>query len=393
MSFQPHIDDACERAVTPGPDRVLAGVALAAVVTRGKGTRSAVHIPFALIERWDVVKTKSHATPNVFQYPSIRDNANACITDEHAAPPDFKAAYGTLQLDPASPPVTTKTVMWTASCNKLATIIAVLQCVERGLFALDYPADVNRLLPEWNDPEILTGFTEDSKPIVQPAKQKITLRQLLTHTSWVYGGGLDLAGLMLARATKATLEAYMRRNIFDVLGMNDAPFGPLEHNNMAENLMSMTSRVDTGLVDGYTPGALETPIEPQDEYGGAGLFSTADDFLKLLKSVLHDGKLLKSESIDLMFTPALSVAQRESQNAWLSNPVVAAIMTPGESLVGTLGAGEWVHGIGGMIRLHEGDDGLKPGTMHWGGAPNLKSWIDRTGGTCGFFGPQLLPSG
>jgi CubicO group peptidase (beta-lactamase class C family) len=75
--------------------------------------------------------------------------------------------------------------MWIASCSKLVTTIAALQCVERGLFTLDDPTAVDRLLPEWKDPEILTGFTEDGKPILQPAKEKITLRKLLTHTSGV----------------------------------------------------------------------------------------------------------------------------------------------------------------------------------------------------------------
>lgn len=94
---------------------------------------------------------------------------------------DYFAAHGTLQLDIDSPPVTTKTIFWLASCTKLVTVVAALQCVERGLFALDDPDDVHRLLPEWRDPKILSGWTDDDKPILIPAKENITLRSLLTQ--------------------------------------------------------------------------------------------------------------------------------------------------------------------------------------------------------------------
>jgi CubicO group peptidase (beta-lactamase class C family) len=90
-----------------------------------------------------------------------------------------------LELDPASAAVSIDTVMWLASCSKLVTAVAALQCVERGLFTLDDAADVDRLLPEWKALDVLTGFSEDGKPLLQPAKEKITLRRLLTHTSGI----------------------------------------------------------------------------------------------------------------------------------------------------------------------------------------------------------------
>ncbi|KAF2832734.1 beta-lactamase/transpeptidase-like protein [Ophiobolus disseminans] len=396
MSHSPNFEDTIKRAVTPGSERLLAGVALAA--------------------------------------------AGRSRNDGVENPPDYTAAYGTLQLDPSSPPVSVKTVMWLASCNKLVTTIAALQCIERGQFTLDDPTDVERLLPEWKDPEILTGFTEDGKPILQPAKEKMTLQQLLTHTSgvaydffhplliawrqgrgegpltmrtpivegfthpliaepgaaWMYGAGLDLVGLMVARANTTTLEAYMRENIFDVLGMDDTSFRPKERNNMVDRLMPITTRLPSGeLVDRVEPDApLVVPVEPTDDFGGGGLFGTAEDFLEVLKSILHgDGKLLKSESIDLMFTPALSEAQQATLDGLLSILMAAAIMIPGEPVLGTPGAGEWTHGIGGLIGLHKEEGSFEPGWLKWGGAPNLKWWIDRKGGTCGIFATQLYPAG
>lgn len=55
------------------------------------------------------------------------------------------------------------------------TTVAAMQAVERGHFTLD--EDVTRLLPEWKDVEIITGFEEGSdKPILGKNTTPITLR-------------------------------------------------------------------------------------------------------------------------------------------------------------------------------------------------------------------------
>ncbi|KAF1848814.1 putative penicillin-binding protein [Cucurbitaria berberidis CBS 394.84] len=389
MSSSITFEDAIKRAVTPGQNRLLAGVALGAA--------------------------------------------------ESPEPQDYLAAYGNLKLDPASSPITTETVMWVASCTKLVTAVAALQCVERGMFALDNSADIDRLLPEWTKQEILTGFTDDGSPVLQPVKDRITLRQLLTHTSGVgyefadprllkwrsargegpptmktpstecyktplvfepgsgfaYGGGVDLAGLMIARANQCTLEAYMRRNVFDILGMDDTSFY-VGYNNIGERLMPMTTRVTPEeLIDGYAPDAqLKQFLDPPDESGGAGLFASTEDYLELLKSLLrNDARLLKPESIDVLFATCLSPSAQDALNNLLSIPVIAGMMMPGEPPIGTPGAKTWSYGVGGLVALEDGEEGLRAGWMRWAGAANTTWWMDRVGGTCGFFATQLFPTG
>jgi CubicO group peptidase (beta-lactamase class C family) len=356
-------------------------------------------------------------------------------TDNTPNPPDYLAAYGTHQLSPATPSVTPSTVMWLASCTKLITTIAALQCIERSLFTLDSPTDVTRLLPEWQDPRILTGFTDSGEPILRPATQNITLRHLLTHTSgmaydfmhpllmqwrasrgekplaittpiltgfmtplvaepgatWQYSSSIDFAGLMVARANNCTLESYFQNNIFSVLDMQSTSFHPKRHESMMKRLMPMTTRISPSeLVEGEPDATLPVPVDPTDEFGGGGLFSTAEDFLKVLKCVMNDdGRLLTSSSIDLMFTPALSPSQTSALHIPLSIPPIASIMAPGEAA----GTGKWQHSVAGLMGLHDSDDGFTPGWIQWGGAPNLKWWIDRKGGTCGFLGTQLNPAG
>jgi len=88
---------------------------------------------------------------------------------------DIKERYGYLSTKPDSPPVDLDSVMWIASCTKLVTSVAALQMVEKGLLDLD--EDISRVLTEWKSPEILEGFEEGTgKPILRPAKNKITLR-------------------------------------------------------------------------------------------------------------------------------------------------------------------------------------------------------------------------
>lgn len=61
-----------------------------------------------------------------------------------------------------------------ASCTKLMTSIAAMQCVERGQITLDEP--VSGVLPELKSPDILTGFTDSGKPEFKKLTVPITLR-------------------------------------------------------------------------------------------------------------------------------------------------------------------------------------------------------------------------
>lgn len=73
-------------------------------------------------------------------------------------------------------------VMWFASCTKLFTTIAALQCVERELLDLD--GDITEILPEFKGVQILTGFDEESgKPVLIDNHKTITLRFVVLAVS------------------------------------------------------------------------------------------------------------------------------------------------------------------------------------------------------------------
>ena len=172
------------------------------------------------------------------------------------------ASAGVRGLDnPAA--LTPDTIFYIASCTKPVTSIAVLQLVERGLVSLDEP--VGGLIPALADPEVLTGFDAAGAPITRPARSKITLRHLLTHTSglaydftsveltrylsskgldfrqpepppiplvfdpgggWIYGVGIDWVGRLIEAVTGQGLEVYCAANIFEPLDMHDTTFFP-----------------------------------------------------------------------------------------------------------------------------------------------------------------------
>lgn len=72
--------------------------------------------------------------------------------------------------------------MWLASCTKLMTTVATMQCVEKGLLKLD--EDVTSILPELKGREILEGFEKGTgRPILKPNTKPITLRWVIDSQS------------------------------------------------------------------------------------------------------------------------------------------------------------------------------------------------------------------
>lgn len=231
---------------------------------------------------------------------------------------------------------------WGFSCTKLLTTIAVLQCVENGLIGLDDPVD--GVLPELREPDIITPEPDGSFKLT-PAKNKITLRHLVTHTSglsydamhpilvawrnsrgeapqvmsgkipeayalpllfepgssWVYGAGLDWAGLLVERLNNIRLAGYMHKRLFWPLSLDRSTFRPTTRPDVRENLAQMWSRSDTG---DLTPVPSPYPLQARNDSGGMGLITSTSDFVAILHDLLKDKPvLLKKETVAEMFIP------------------------------------------------------------------------------------------
>lgn len=96
-------------------------------------------------------------------------------TDANGSPGtfDYIKYFGNASLKPDAKPVSAATTFCIASSTKLATSVAAMQCVERGLIGLE--DDVSVVLPELKDAQIFTGIV-DGKPALKKAQNTITLR-------------------------------------------------------------------------------------------------------------------------------------------------------------------------------------------------------------------------
>lgn len=343
----------------------------------------------------------------------------------------YSKSFGNMSLKEGAPPIQLDSPMWIASCTKLICTISCLQCVERGQLTLD--DDLSILLPELKDIEIITSWDESGKPTLVKAKNKITLRLLLTHssgiaydlfsppmmkwrkyngqriapgttimerylnplnyepgTNWEYSPGIDFAGLCVERATGKKLGEHMEENIFRLLGIKDITFFVDEREDMKERMPAMSWRdTTTGKATNTRPTEEGVPAaQPTEAMGGGGLTASPTEYIKILQAILrNDGTLLKKETVEMMFQPHLTPESKKGLMGLLAIPEF-------NIMVGNLPQDhtkDW--GLGGL--LVEGDLAgyRRKGTMSWGGMPNLIWWIDMKEGICGLYASQILPPG
>ncbi|KDQ13921.1 hypothetical protein BOTBODRAFT_354837 [Botryobasidium botryosum FD-172 SS1] len=329
----------------------------------------------------------------------------------------YSGTFGATSVDPSkASPVTLDTVHWIASQTKLLTTIAAMQCVERGQIGLDDP--VGEILPELADPDIVEGFDDDEKPKLRKAATKITLKLLLTHTSglayngihptlnkwckitgmnlkpseagmkaftfplvfepgtsWTYGAGIEWAGLLVERLNSCTLEEYMQKNIFVPLGMNSTTFHPEAYPKIESRLVDLTKRLPDGTL--ASMGRFY-PYPATHDFGGAGLYSTAADFIKLLATLLRGGgAILKIESVDAIFRPQVTTEAGEAHSKWMREEHSA----PSET----------TFGLSASIAVAPFPNRRAAGTAKWNGMPNLDSFVDRETGIAATIFQQTFP--
>lgn len=78
-------------------------------------------------------------------------------------------------------PMGRDTIFRIYSMSKPITGAATMVALEEGLFLLDEP--VAKYLPSLGGPQVMVGVGDDGRPLLEPARQPITIRDLLTHTS------------------------------------------------------------------------------------------------------------------------------------------------------------------------------------------------------------------
>ncbi|GKZ93432.1 hypothetical protein AnigIFM59636_006504 [Aspergillus niger] len=315
----------------------------------------------------------------------------------------------------------TDAVHWVASCTKLVTTIAVMQCVERGLLDLD--GDVANVLREWASPQILTGFDENDNPIFRAATKPITLRRMLTHSSgmgyffmdplmtryhelqgsppvvqtlhqyqfllfepgerWMYSPGIDWAGVAVERVTSMKLGDYLQRHVFDVVSVKDATFHLEQRKDLRARKVKAWTRTDQRLEEEKNPIFLD-PIA--EDVGGGGLYTTVSEMLKICQGILT-AQLLRPETLKEMFQPHLESVEGLEKPEDYSLPSRNAIWNaiPCDTPVD--------FGIGGLLNRSRLPQGREAYSLSWSGKPNCYWWIDIKKGVAGIYLSQLIPTG
>jgi methyl acetate hydrolase len=330
----------------------------------------------------------------------------------------YQGAFGRRSLA-ADDAMTLDTVFRIASMTKTITATAAMQMVEQRKLALDQPA--GEVLPELANPNVLEGFDSAGKPMLRPAREKITLRRLLTHTAgfvydtwnanqnryaevtglpaartgklealnaplgfepgerWEYGINIDWAGRMVDAVSGKNLEAYMQANIFAPLRMRDTSFDP--HPDWASRTVQVHARQADGSLQ-----PIESPAPPANREfypGGGGLLSTAPDYLKFLQMLLAGGgDVLKRSTVALMgqnHMGDLDVLPLKTFNPSFSND---AEFFPGMKK-------KW--GLSFLINTEDTSAGRSAGSLAWAGINNTYFWLDPKKRVAGVLMTQVLP--
>ncbi len=236
------------------------------------------------------------------------------------------------------------------SCTKPITCAAAMRLVEEGIIGLDDP--VSRYLPEFQNAFLL----KNGKPT--PAQNTMTIRHLFTMSAgfdysrntqpiqdvlsanpnagtvdivnafvrsplqfepgerFLYSLCHDVLVAVVEVATGKRFSEYLQETILDPLGMKDTTFHITEQQKQR---LAAVYIVPEG--QGCQPYTQECDFKLAGRYesGGAGLYSTVDDYSLFADAMANGGigatgkQILKPETIDMMRTEQLGKYTMDSR--------------------------------------------------------------------------------
>ena len=312
-------------------------------------------------------------------------------------------------------PMDGREVYWIFSASKVHTCTAALQLLEKNAIGLDDP--VADYLPAYG----LLSVIENGR--VRAAQEVMTLRHLFAmqgglnydlatpsiQKALLYSGNAadtrtlvdafaeepltfdpgrhfqyslchDVLAAVVEVVSGMKFSAYLKKNIWDRLGICETGFvlpealkGRLAQQYMYDEA-AQTSRVhENGNTNCYQ-------LSPNYESGGAGLYSTVDDYILLSDALACGGvgatgkRILKPETIDLMRT----------------NQQYDACMDDFRRNVNRPGYG---YGLGVRTLMDKSFSRGPAGEFGWDGAANAYTMIDPENGLSAFYGAHVRGCG
>ena len=319
------------------------------------------------------------------------------------------------QDKPSAKPMTRDAIFRAYSMTKPMVSVLTMMLVEEGRLQLNDP--VSKFFPSMAKMSVLSNPADGNSERV-PAARPITIHDLLRHTSgityaeftrftaikgpyqeaglfssevqgkwitltpqqqidalskapllwqpgstWEYSLSTDLLGRVLESITNQTLGALLEERLFKPLGMKDTSFlvPAVKASRLAEPF-----RIDPLTGQPYYL-VLDVTKPMGNDSGGAGISTTADDYLRFCQMMLNGGsfdgkRYLSRTTIALMTSDHLG-------------PKVATPVQPGELLMGVQG---YTFGLGFMVRQGPGMASVpgSEGDYAWGGYGGTFFWID-----------------
>ncbi|KAF5325215.1 hypothetical protein D9619_009738 [Psilocybe cf. subviscida] len=332
--------------------------------------------------------------------------------------------------DSSSGEISPNSVFWICSQTKMIAALAALKLVDQGKLTFDTP--VGNYLPEFRNP-IIVDKISTQKTTFRPANTVVTLKHLLNFSSglfypvvrenlfglgqgytskemhntadpaasffkivigelpslplkfepgtdFVYGWSSDALGFLVEKVSGQTLDNFCKQHFFEPLGMETSFYLTPE---LKKRMVDLTFRGGDGQ---YHQWANQVPIIEQDPHkvkvllGGVGMYSSMRDYLKILQHLLRikvgrrvDNPLLKKETVDQIFEPALTEKGSKSLSEFSMAPGI-----------------QW--GTALAICTQDWPGRRRKGSAFWGGWAGTHGFIDPTTGIAVVFGIQMTPS-
>lgn len=279
-----------------------------------------------------------------------------------------------------------------ASMTKPITAVAFMQLYEKGLVDLDTP--ISELIPEFKSMRVMTKIEDGRITETEEAVRQITPRMILSHSSGIGSGvsgvhqsayvkkqpsleetakeyskaalefqpgtkqaysatwAFDILARVIEIVSGQDFASYLKENITAPLGMNDTTFLPSDE--QAEREVDFCIRTD----DGIKPREMNPKIgfgNLREGWvcGGAGLFSTLDDYSKFARMLLCGGEL-----------NGVRILKKSTLNLMKVNQTVDA----------PTGKTETMWGLSFFVRRE--NDFLPNGSFGWSGAYGTHFWVD-----------------
>ncbi|HEY2318431.1 MAG TPA: serine hydrolase domain-containing protein [Solirubrobacteraceae bacterium] len=350
----------------------------------------------------------SGAVPHVVAVAADRDG----IVYEGAAGPRTPGEDRTVEID---------TPFRIMSMTKPMVTVAALQLAEQ--YKLDLDAPVEEYCPEFAEIELLEAM-DGGAPVLRTPAHKVTIKQLITHTSgiaygfwnadlaawerWVaapermwgsrgvlraplvaepgsafiYGNGTDWLGLAVEAVCGRPLDEVVSVQLTEPLEMTRTGFA-LDDRARAE-LVAVHRRADDGR---WAPTGFELAPRPAYVSGSRGLYSTARDYLTFQRMLLGQGTAPDGTSV---LMPGTVQAMFRNQIGRLDFPAEIHTTDPDTALGLALGPG-YTFGHGLLINTEDQPDRRRAGSGAWMGLCNTHFWVDPAAGVTGAIYTQVLP--